>query len=248
MTALQVAGGAETPETSVPRARGLSPDQRRERRVQRTLDAALSLFAQQGYWATSVEQIAQRAKVSTKSFYEVFSNKQDCFARVLDRIVQRIESELTLPRHVAQASDVDAVSAVLESFVHALISDTRLIRILFSHPGPEASEFDQQHRAVWHTLARAVESVWERFGAVGSGVARRPSPRPRLGRHKTVLGLVGGVHQLIGEWLADADLDSAPDVDALTNELVLFYETFAGSWRSGQVRPETHRPPVHATN
>ena len=40
-------------------------------------DAALELFAQQGFEATTVEQIAQQAEVSTATFFRYFPNKGD---------------------------------------------------------------------------------------------------------------------------------------------------------------------------
>ena len=40
-------------------------------------DAALSLFAEQGYEATTLDQIAQRADISTATFFHYFRGKAD---------------------------------------------------------------------------------------------------------------------------------------------------------------------------
>jgi len=58
-------------------------DERLERRRGRIAEAALALFASQGYTVTSVDEIVARAKVSKSAFYEFFESKEDCFREVL---------------------------------------------------------------------------------------------------------------------------------------------------------------------
>jgi len=54
-----------------------------ERRRGRLAEAALTLFADQGYAVTSVDEIVARAKVSKSAFYEFFESKEECFREVL---------------------------------------------------------------------------------------------------------------------------------------------------------------------
>jgi AcrR family transcriptional regulator len=58
-------------------------DERIERRRGRIAEAALGLFAAQGYTVTSVDDIVARAKVSKSAFYEFFESKEDCFREIL---------------------------------------------------------------------------------------------------------------------------------------------------------------------
>ena len=61
--------------------------QRRDARVdgrrKRVADAALHLFAVQGYNVTSVDDIAARSQTSKSAFYEFFKSKEDCFRELL---------------------------------------------------------------------------------------------------------------------------------------------------------------------
>jgi AcrR family transcriptional regulator len=57
---------------------------RREARRQRLLDAALSLFVQQGFHAASVEDIVATARTSKSAFYEHFESKEDCCRQLLE--------------------------------------------------------------------------------------------------------------------------------------------------------------------
>ena len=61
------------------RIRGLDAQQRLDERRRLLLDAGLELFGTAGYAATSVEQLCQAAYVSTRSFYELFPNKEACY-------------------------------------------------------------------------------------------------------------------------------------------------------------------------
>jgi AcrR family transcriptional regulator len=58
-------------------------DARVDRRRKRVANAALHLFAVQGYNVTSVDDIAARSKTSKSAFYEFFKSKEDCFREVL---------------------------------------------------------------------------------------------------------------------------------------------------------------------
>jgi AcrR family transcriptional regulator len=58
-------------------------DARVERRRRRIADAALALFATQGYTVTSVDDVVTRARVSKSAFYEFFESKEHCFRELL---------------------------------------------------------------------------------------------------------------------------------------------------------------------
>ena len=61
----------------------LRRDARVERRRQRIAEAALALFATQGYTVTSVDDVVSRARVSKSAFYEFFESKEHCFREIL---------------------------------------------------------------------------------------------------------------------------------------------------------------------
>jgi AcrR family transcriptional regulator len=73
---MAVAAGSETQQRK---------DARVERRRRRIADAALALFANRGYNATSVEDVVAQAKVSKSAFYEFFMSKEDCFRELLSQ-------------------------------------------------------------------------------------------------------------------------------------------------------------------
>ena len=54
------------------------------------IEVGRSAFAQKGYEATSVEEIAERAKVSKPIVYEHFGGKEGLYAVIVDREVEHV--------------------------------------------------------------------------------------------------------------------------------------------------------------
>ena len=66
----------------------------RERREQ-LLDVGRALFAEKGFEATSIEEIAARAGVSKPVVYEHFGGKEGLYAVVVDREMSDLLDRLT---------------------------------------------------------------------------------------------------------------------------------------------------------
>lgn len=66
------------------------------------LEAALDLFAEQGYGSTSIPEICARAGLTKGAFYSNFANKDDLFLALVDANWQRQASRIrsALPSHV----------------------------------------------------------------------------------------------------------------------------------------------------
>lgn len=68
-------------------------EEKSERSRRAVLDAALYLFAHQGYRATTMRQIADRAEVSTGNCYHHFPDKDTIFLALIDEYHEITESE-----------------------------------------------------------------------------------------------------------------------------------------------------------
>src|SRR5438445_3265288 len=63
-----------------------SKDERREE----ILDAAMEVFAEQGYQGASTEEIARRAGISQPYVFRLFGTKKDLFIAAANRICDRV--------------------------------------------------------------------------------------------------------------------------------------------------------------
>jgi AcrR family transcriptional regulator len=99
----------------------------KERR-QQLLDIGRSLFAERGFEATSIEEIAARAGVSKPVVYEHFGGKEGLYAVVVDREMQRLTDR------VVSALDADHPRELLEQaalvFLSYIEDETDGFRIL----------------------------------------------------------------------------------------------------------------------
>jgi AcrR family transcriptional regulator len=65
------------------------PGRRRAATVERLLDAALETFAERGFAAASVEDVCRRGGFTRGAFYSSFSSKDELFAALMHREVER---------------------------------------------------------------------------------------------------------------------------------------------------------------
>ncbi len=61
----------------------------------RMLGAALNVVDELGYPGASVAHVTARARVSRRTFYDVFDNREDCLLAALESVLQRIDRELS---------------------------------------------------------------------------------------------------------------------------------------------------------
>jgi TetR/AcrR family transcriptional repressor of mexJK operon len=89
-------GAAEA--TTLPPRRGGRPSREEAALLsERILDVATELFLAEGYGATSIEAVAQRARISKRTFYHRFPDKAALFAAVVSRIIQGLRPPAGAP-------------------------------------------------------------------------------------------------------------------------------------------------------
>jgi len=87
------------------------PKQERSRRARAALlTAALGLFAERGFEAASVEDIASAAGVAVGGFYQHFRSKRQALLVLMDRLVTELAAiEIALPKQMPPAALVAAI-------------------------------------------------------------------------------------------------------------------------------------------
>lgn len=108
----------------------------------RILDAAEDLFAQKGYSATSLGDVADRVGIRSPSLYNHFRNKDALYASVLERLLVEFSEPLV---ELQRSSDLsqERVLAWLEAIVrqhHANPNLARLLQHAALSGGPHTNE------------------------------------------------------------------------------------------------------------
>ena len=131
-----------------------------EASVSAVLDAALALFSTQGYRATSLREVADRAGVSVGNIYHHFPNKHAIYQRLIDRYWERLlDPELPLNKVFAEArfpDDLERMAAAIESVVEENADHILLIYV-------DVIEFQGEHiRAFYEGMARRFQATYGR--------------------------------------------------------------------------------------
>jgi len=168
---------------------------------QRLVDAALELFAGKGFEATSVEEIAERAGVSPRTFFRYFATKDQVLffgGEDFNAAVVR-----ALPGQPPELDDLSAVAATMQELVPLVVPLKPRILLFFRAVDGSlvvAGKHAQATAGHQAALARAL-------------AARRGLPDPD-GRCLLAAALAGvAMNRAYAEWL-----DSGRDLVALTSE------------------------------
>lgn len=200
--------------TSGRRIRGLDAEQRRAQRREQLLDAALELFAREGYLNTSIEQICATAYVSTKSFYEAFEGREDCYLALMRRSTERIiQRVVAVFEQTTDLPEDEATTTLVAELAAAIVDDPRLAKVLFGEGGAISWASERQRRQNRRWAAAFIEQIWQRYGHSDGS------------RHGIAVGVVGGLFDIIADWLVDADVDDPAAIRTLTADLNRFYRT-----------------------
>ncbi|GAU70921.1 putative TetR family transcriptional regulator [Streptomyces sp. NBRC 110611] len=170
----------------------------RERKKQRTRDAliraALELFTEQGYEATTVDEIAEAVDVSQRTYFRYFANKEDVTFAVQEMVEARFLEELTArpapePPLTALRSAVlaswDDIGSAIESVVPVELY-MRTYQMIESTPALTASHL-RRSSELEEQIARLIA------GREGLDVDSDPRPRVLVAAFSGVMRVAGKV-------------------------------------------------------
>ncbi|MCS7089481.1 MAG: TetR family transcriptional regulator [Verrucomicrobiota bacterium] len=116
-----------------------------ERTRQRILRAALRCFAERGYAATAISDIARAAGVSKPALYYHFRDKADLFRALVTEAYEARQRRLEAA--LASSSDIGArLRAVMQAWFQSFHENRRLLQLalstMFAAPGDAPPGFD----------------------------------------------------------------------------------------------------------
>ncbi len=136
----------------------------------RIVDAATELFFTRGYGATTIEAVAQRARISKRTFYHRFENKSALFAAVVHRTIEQLRPPADVPL-IQGAGLPEILRGLAELILRAALSAPAIAlhRLIIS----ESSRFPDLAAAVTNQGAseeavRLIAGVLEREARIGN--------------------------------------------------------------------------------
>ncbi|GLW97632.1 TetR family transcriptional regulator [Microtetraspora sp. NBRC 16547] len=186
---------ADSPERAV-----LSLRERKKAKTRRTIqEHALRLFAEQGYEATTVEQIAEAAEVSPSTFFRYFPTKEDL-------IIQDDYDPLLVAMVRAQPPELPPLAAIRQG-----------IRTAFAQV-PQSELEDVRARIglmmkIPAVRARSLDNLVTTVDVLAGVVAERTGRDRAAPAVQTLAGaVVGAILPALFSWSAANGTRSLPDV------------------------------------
>lgn len=160
-----------------------------ERRAQ-LIEIGRKAFAQKGFEAVSVEEIAERAKVSKPILYQHFGGKEGLYAVIVDREMESLVSLIS--EAISTGSPSERVEQAATSFLHYVADNPDGFAVL-SHDMPAGSGEGG--------LSSVLNEVAGRVGRLFAAEFKKAGYNPRyapLYAHALI-----GMVTFVGQWWVD---------------------------------------------
>jgi len=133
------------------------------------LDAATEMFLANGFGATSIDAVALRLRMSKRTFYARFPDKEALFAAVVHRIIQRLRPAANIP--LIEGADLEAILERLATLILGAALSPHAIalhRLMVA----ESARFPELARVLAHEGAaeeatKLIAGILERDAAAG---------------------------------------------------------------------------------
>jgi AcrR family transcriptional regulator len=186
----------------------------------------IGLVAERGYSAVTVADVVAAARVSKRTFYQHFADREDCFLAAyaaaaegpLTRIADAVAPAVDAGPDVPPPDLADEVATATRAYLAALAEQPALTRTLLTEISGLGPRGWRVRREVLNRFADQLSALVALGAARGAGAAGelvglRGLPRP------TAVALVGGINELVLDAVedgrGDALLELAPTVTGL---------------------------------
>jgi AcrR family transcriptional regulator len=127
------------------------------RRLQ-IVTTAKTLFAERGYRATTMDDIALAAGVTKPLVYQHFSSKRDLYQELVDSVAQELLDALNYAMGEASGPR-QLVELGFATYFELAVTHEEAFRLLFGRDVPKDEELNEAVLRIEDTLARAVEEL-----------------------------------------------------------------------------------------
>jgi len=195
-------------------ARRLTADARRRQ----LFEVALSLFAEHGYSATTMDDIAEAAGVTKPLVYQHFESKRALYLELLDAVSVELIDRIAQSTAAADGPR-QQVEQGFAGYFELMIDNELAFRLLYGRDAPDDAELGAALHRVEETIANAIDPL------IDAGL----DPGHRLLLAHAVVGMAEGASR---HWLdahggpatdaTDAEFDRAAEAARLAAQLADF--------------------------
>ncbi|MUL64462.1 hypothetical protein BOO86_08315 [Mycobacterium sp. CBMA 234] len=191
---------------TLPRHRhGFTRDEVRKSQETRVRVATVEVVADHGYAGASVRQIASRAGISTKTFYELYPDKEAAFLATyaaVDLVVEWMRAAAARARTAAEV-----IEAGTRTYLETLASQPAFTQSLVVEAVASTDRIRARRSVGLSDFAGVMVQHLRRVrGPAG------PDPAPTAAEHALLIGALGGVNELVVQHLGSASAATLLDI------------------------------------
>jgi AcrR family transcriptional regulator len=223
----------------LPRGKATAPEAAARNQRERLYAAMVASCDARGYAASSVGDLLELSGISSKTFYEHFTDKQDCFRAATEEI---LDGTLTLVarRIAAESSAEDRARVALDAFIELIVSQPAAARMVFV-----------ESYAAGEPAVEPLRRTIDEFGRLAR-VALKQMPGHEGTPIELARAIVGGIYRIVHQRLQQRREEELP---ALVPELWRWALTYVPPpqplrlrSRRGKIVATTPMPPFAAQN
>ena len=167
-----------------------------EERRRQLVEVALTIFAERGYAATTMEHIAEAAGVTKPLVYQHFESKRALYLELMDAFSRELERRIVAATAGA-AGPRQQVDVGMAAYFEMMVGNEHAFGLLYGRDAPDDPELGEALRRVEDTIARAIDPL------IDADLA----PEHRLLLAYSVVGMVEGASR---HWIRGRAGRSAP--------------------------------------
>jgi AcrR family transcriptional regulator len=201
--------------TAVVSTEGASESLRREANRRRALEAMTEVVGEQGYPETTVRDVLERARMSRRTFYQLFDNREHCFLAAYEHACRETLASLDRAREPDEPFP-QHLKRVLTPVLEHLAARPHFARLLLVEPLAAGAAGLERHERTMRGLAERL-------------ARSDPAAAPALGQDELRLrceASVGAVHRVVSARVVEGRARDLPD---LAGELVLLVRALAAA-------------------
>ncbi len=195
----------------------------------RMLAAAVEAVEEVGYARMTVAQVISRARVSRKTFYDVFADREDCFLAAFDQALGQARL-IAQEAYAGESSWREGVRAALARVLMFMDEEPGLARLCIVEALGAGTRVLECRGRVLNELAEVIDR-----GRTANNAAREP---PQV----TAEGVVGAIFAVLHTRLLSTEQPLSDLLGSLMSMIVLPYLGARAAQR------ELTRPPIEAAN
>jgi AcrR family transcriptional regulator len=217
----------------------VSAAERRARRRERLLEAALEVFSTQGYASSTIRAISAKASLNSRYFYESFSSREDILYQLYSGIVADIATAV-VEATAHERTIAEQAGAGMRASWKIFTDDPRKARIIVVEVVGVSERLELLRRQNRHAFADLL--VHNSLSIAGNELQLRLNPV------LTSRALMGGAMELLADWInGDLNVTVEQIIDHTTELFTAVAEaSVAGAPREGTIRPTAAGAPTSA--